>query len=151
MKTLIMSVALLCGFVGAGIVLADKKIALDDVKCPVSGSKVNEDASVAYKDAKVFFCCEKCAKAFKEDQDKFATKANHQLVATKQFAATKCPYSGGPLNDATEIEVAGAKISFCCNNCKGKAEKLEGDEKLTSIFGKEAFEKGKFAKVEEKK
>ncbi len=49
------------------------------------------------------------------------------------------------------IEVGGAKVGFCCDGCKGKAEKLKGDEQVESLFGKKAFEKGKFVKVEAKK
>ena len=32
------------------------------------------------------------------------------------------------------IEVTGTKVSFCCDNCKAKAEKMKDDEKIESIF-----------------
>ncbi len=105
-----------------------------------------------YKGGKVFFCCDNCPKAFAkklEAKDKVvAAKANHQLVATGQAKQAKCPFSGGPLK--TELTVNGAKVQFCCNNCKGKAEKMEGEEQMVALFGDEAFEKAEFKVKKEK-
>ena len=56
----------------------------------------------------------------------------------------KCPLSGGDLNKETEISIAGAKVQFCCNNCKGKAEKAKGDEQVNLVFGADAWKKGGF-------
>ena len=86
--------------------------------------------------------------AFKADTAKYATKANHQLVETKQAKLTACPLTGGKLNPETKIQVAGLDVCFCCNNCKGKVEKAKGDEQLDLVFGDKAFEKG--FKVEKK-
>ena len=61
-----------------------------------------------------------------------------------------CPLAGGELDSGTAITVKGAKIAFCCNNCKGKAEKAEGDAQLDMLFGEKAFGKAGF-KVAEKK
>lgn len=123
------------------------EIDLTDVKCimnPKASAKAEK--SVEYKGGEVFFCCDKCPKAFAkkvEGKDKLVmAKANQQLVATKQAEQAKCPFTGGPLK--TELTVNGAKIQFCCNNCKGKAEKLEGDEQLTKLFGEEAWAKAEF-------
>src|SRR5688500_8178240 len=76
-------------------------------KCPVSGQAAKEDQSVDYKGAKVYFCCENCPKAFAKETDKYSTKANHQLVATGQAKAVKCPLTGRPLNSAQTVEVDG--------------------------------------------
>ena len=128
----------------------DAKDALKDVKCPVSGQPVKADKTVDYKGGKVYFCCENCPKSF--DAKKHGTKANHQLIATGQAKQEKCMFTGGKLNPETKITVKGAAVCFCCNMCKGKAEKATGDEQITLIFSDAAFEKGGFkvAKKEEK-
>ena len=43
-----------------------------------------------------------------------------------------------------EFKVAGVKVSFCCNNCKGKAEKMTGNDQLVALIGDKAFKKGGF-------
>lgn len=116
--------------------------------CPVANKPAVADKSVDYKGGKVYFCCGGCPGAFKADTAKFATKANHQLVETKQAKLAACPLSGGKLNPETKIQVAGLDVCFCCNNCKGKVEKAKGDEQLELVFGDKAFEKG--FKVEKK-
>ncbi|MCA9133049.1 MAG: hypothetical protein KDA45_07830, partial [Planctomycetales bacterium] len=107
--------------------------------------------SADWKEGKVYFCCNGCLGKFekmsKEDKTKLAAKSNSQLVATNQYAQEVCPFSGGKLNAETKIKVNGAEVAFCCNNCKGKAEKLEGDEQLEALFGEDAFKKGKFKPV----
>lgn len=125
-------------------------VKLDGVKCIVNGkADAKADKTADYKGGKVYFCCDNCPKAFAKDEKKFATKANAQLVATKQAVQHKCPLSGGDLNKDTEITVGGAKVQFCCNNCKGKVEKATGDDQLNLVFSDDAFKKGDF-KVEKK-
>jgi hypothetical protein len=126
---------------------------LTDVKCvmrPTAAAKM--DKSVDYKEGKVYFCCDNCPKGFAakiEAKDKVvAAKGNKQLVQTGQAKQAKCPFTGGPMKE--KLTVAGAEIQFCCNNCKGKAEKMEGDEQVVALFGDEAFKKAGF-KVGEKK
>ena len=118
------------------------EIKLEGIKCPVSGQPVKEGTDVAYKGAKVFFCCNDCPKAFEKDTAKFASKANQQLVATGQAKEVKCPIAGKDLNPATAIDVAGTKVAFCCNGCKGKALAAKGDEQLNLVFSDDAFKKG---------
>jgi hypothetical protein len=65
-------------------------------------------------------------------------------LATGQAKQAKCPLSGGDLKDGTEVTIHGAKVKFCCNNCKGKAEKATGDEQVNLVFGEDAFKKGGF-------
>ena len=130
---------------------------LDGVKCifnPKAGAKAEQAAE--WKEGKVYFCCGNCKSKYekmtKDEKDKNAVQANAQLVATKQYEQKVCPLSGGKLNADTAIEVGGAKVSFCCNNCKGKVEG-EKDEakKLESVFGEKAFKTANFTKVEAKK
>ena len=123
---------------------------LDGVKCivnPKAAAKL--DKSRDYKGGSVYFCCDGCPKKFDGDTKAFATKANAQLVQTGQAKQSKCPLSGGDLNKETEITVGGAKVQFCCNMCKGKVEKAEGDAQLELVFSDAAFEKAGF-KVEKK-
>jgi YHS domain-containing protein len=128
----------------ATVVAAD--LDLEGVKCVVADKPANAEKSAEYRDSKVYFCCGNCAGKFAEDASKFAVRANHQLVATKQFEQKVCPFSGGELNPETAIKLAGVNVCFCCNNCKGKVESAEKDEaKLEMVFGDKAFEKG-FAK-----
>jgi YHS domain-containing protein len=131
----------------------DSKVDLKGIKCPVSGAQAKDIAGSSrdYKGAKVYFCCDNCPRAFDKDTAKFATKANKQLVDTKQAEEVKCPLSGQDLNPDTAIEVAGTKVCFCCNMCKGKVEKAKGDEQLDLVFGDKAFEKGFKVKKAEKK
>lgn len=125
---------------------AADKVNLDKAKCPVSGKECAPDTGVDYKvlgkDTKVYFCCNNCPKAFAKDKAKYAAKANMQLVATGQAKEIKCPFTGKDLNPDTKIKVDGTDVCFCCNNCKGSAEKLTGDEQIEKVFGDKAFEKG---------
>jgi hypothetical protein len=136
-------------------VVADE-VKLDGIKCLVAAKNAAKaDKTRDYKDGKVYFCCDNCPKKFDEDQagdKKMSTKANTQLVATGQAKQHKCPLSGGDLDKDTEITVAGAKVQFCCNMCKGKIEKLKdkADEQADAVFGDKAFEKAGF-KVEKAK
>lgn len=149
MKTRSVVAALTCAvlFVAS---LAAADVNLKGVKClmnPKAGAKAEQ--SVKYKEGKVFFCCGNCAKKFDGDKEKFATAANSQLVATKQYQQVKCPLTGGKLNKDTAIKVGAVKVAFCCNNCKGKAEKA-GDDQAELVFGDKAFKKG-FEVVKAKK
>ncbi len=119
---------------------------LEGVKCVVAPKPANASKSADYKDGKVYFCCGNCLGKFTSNSKPFAAKANMQLVATKQYEQKACPFSGGDLNPETAIKVAGTKVAFCCNNCKGKAEKAKGKEQVELVFGDKAFEKG-FAKA----
>lgn len=129
---------------------AEEKDKLNGAKCPVAGTKAaKEDQSAEYRGAKVYFCCENCPKAFAKDKAKYANKANHQLAQTGQFKQEKCPISGADLNKEQTADVAGVKVTFCCDQCKGKVEKAEGDKKLELVFADTPFEKG--FKIEKKK
>src|SRR5690606_35046311 len=97
---------------------ADEKEKKVEVVRPVSGKAINKDHSLAYKEAKVYFCCPNCPKAFEKDPAKFATNANLQLVQTEQAVEKKCPLTGRPLNKAQTVKIKGLDVQFCCANCK---------------------------------
>jgi len=128
----------------------EKKDPLEGIKCPVSDKSVKADATVDYKGGKAFFCCANCVKAFKKDTAKFATKANHQLVATGQVKQVKCPLSGTPCKPAHKETVQGVDVYFCCGRCQGKVAKAEGDAQAELVFSDKAFKKGFELKKAEK-
>ncbi len=127
---------------------AADEIKVEGIKCVVAATKDAKAANaVDYKGGKVFFCCMNCPKAFAADTAKFAAKANHQLVATKQAKQVACPFTGEAVDAATKIKVEGAEVAFCCDMCKGKAEASK--DQINLIFADKAFDKG--FKVGEKK
>ena len=127
----------------------DKEEAKFTAKCPVSGEAAVKEQSAAYKEKEVYFCCDKCKATFEADNTKFAEKANQQLVQTRQFTQVKCPLSGGDLNKEQFTKVGGAKVTFCCEKCKGAIEAATKEEQLTKIFSEKVFTKA-FAAREEK-
>lgn len=129
-------------------------VSLKGVKCIMAPKDAKEANAAEWKEGKVYFCCGGCKGKFekmtKEDKEKMAAKSNAQLVSTKQYEQKACPLSGGDVNKEASLEVNGATVLFCCNNCKGKVEKLEGDEQLDAVFGEKAFKTAKFEKVASK-
>lgn len=125
-----------------GTLVAEEKVDLSTIKCVVSGKAINPDASADYKDASVYFCCNGCPKAFAKNTEKFAAKANHQLVATKQAKQTACPFSGKGVNEAKTVEVGDISVAFCCGNCQKKVASEEGDAQVNLVFNDKAFDKG---------
>jgi len=153
MRRFSLLVAIASGLLLASVHAADtdKEVDLKGIKCIVATDKdAKADKTADYKEGKVYFCCGNCPKAFAKDEKKYATKANAQLVATKQAKQHKCPITGKDVNSEKELTVGGAKVQFCCDNCKGKVDKATGDDQLELVFSDKAFEKGEF-KVEKKK
>lgn len=149
-RTLVSCCALL---VACSLIAAEAaKLDLKDVKCPISGGAAKEAGVAEYKGAKVYFCCMNCPEGFKKDTAKFASKANHQLVQTKQFEQKCCPLAGKPVNDEKSVTIGGVAVKFCCDGCKGKVEKATDEEKLELVFADKAFDKAfGLPKKEEKK
>jgi len=126
------------------------EVKLDGVKCIVAAKNdAKADKTRDYKGGKVYFCCDMCPKAFDKDEKKFASKANAQLVQTAQAKQGKCPITGKDVDATKELTVGGAKVQFCCDNCKGKVAKATGDDQLNLVFSEDAWKKGEF-KVEKK-
>ena len=140
---------LMIAMLGGAVALAET-MDLAGIHCLFADKAVNPEKSVTYKEGKVYFCCDNCVGKFKESPEKFASKGNMQLVATKQYEQKSCPLSGGPLNPDTKLKVADAEVAFCCNNCKGKVSAAEPAEQLELVFADKAFEKAGFAKTETK-
>lgn len=121
---------------------------LTGIKCVVNGKKsATVEASVDYKAGKVYFCCEHCADAFREDLKlkdtaKFTIKANHQLVLSGQFVQTGCPMSGSPFEEDFITKVGGTKVGFCNEGCMNKVKNAENLEaKSNFVFAEAAFKR----------
>ena len=106
-----------------------------DCSCPISGQPAKADKSAELDGGKVYFCCDNCQAAFKKAPEEHAAKAHLQMVATGELVQTGCPFNGRDVNPSTVITIGDAEVGFCCNNCKGKAEKAEGDDQIALVFG----------------
>ncbi|HID23834.1 MAG TPA: YHS domain-containing protein [Planctomycetaceae bacterium] len=120
----------------------DGKVNLKGIKCLICNMQVSEDISTDYKGAKLYFGCNGCPARFKANVDKYAAKANAQLVASKQAKQKACPLSGRPCKKQISMKVADTTVYFCCNGCKRRVAKLKGDAQVEKVFGDVAFEKG---------
>ncbi|WP_235935186.1 eL24 family ribosomal protein [Candidatus Laterigemmans baculatus] len=150
LKRIVCAVAV-CGMLAGAVVAAEKaEISLEGVKCVVAPKAANAEKSASYKEGQVFFCCDGCKGKFTKDTEKFATKANQQLVATKQYEQKACPLSGGKVNPEKTVKVGNVEVGFCCGNCQGKVAAAEGDAQVALVFSEKAFEKGFTVKKAEK-
>ena len=141
MNRKLVSALLALAVLGTSFAVAEK-LKLEDLKCVVSNKKINPDAKVEYRESDLYFCCPGCPGAFDKNKEKFAAKANHQIVATGQWKQEKCPFSGGKLNPDTAVKVAGVEVCFCCKNCKKKVTDAEEAKQVDMVFGEKPFEKG---------
>jgi hypothetical protein len=132
------------------VAVVAEELDLKDIKCVVADKAANPAKSAAYKDGTVYFCCGGCQGKFAKDQKAYETKANHQLVATKQYVQKACPFSGKPVDSAVSSKVGGVDVGYCCNGCKGKVEKAEPDKQVELVFAEKAFATA-FAKAEPEK
>ncbi len=119
---------------GVSFVQADEHD-LTGVKCVVATARpVNKAQSAEFMGGKVYFCCGNCKGKFASNSKPFEAAAKMQLLQTGQIEQVACPFTGGPLNEATAVSFNGASIKFCCNNCKGKFEAATPEKKLEMAF-----------------
>ena len=131
----------ICIVAGATVVAAD--VDLKNVQCVVANKPASAGKAADYKNAKVYFCCGGCAGKFAANTKKFAERANHQLVATKQYTQKGCPFSGGAVKAGKMINIAGTEVGFCCDGCKNKVASAKDDEaRMKLVFSDKAFGKG---------
>ncbi|TWT39919.1 hypothetical protein KOR42_50410 [Thalassoglobus neptunius] len=138
------SIVMIGGFallIGTVFLEAQEKKEVSPV-CPVSGKDIDKTHSLKHLEANVYFCCPNCPKAFEANTEKFAPKANHQVVVTKQAKQVKCPISGQPLNPEMATPVSDVKVEFCCDKCLAKVKAAEGEKQLQLVFSDAAFQKG---------
>jgi YHS domain-containing protein len=114
--------------------------------CPVSGKPAGEDHVVERKNGgrteKIYFCCDNCPKAYKEDPKKFRLQVNRQLLETGQMVQVACPLTGKPINKEAKAEAGEAEVHFCCKNCLAKYNDASNEEKLQLVFSPAALKKG---------
>lgn len=145
----IVSAAAMCGLLAGVVVAAEKaEVKLDGVQCVVAPKAAKAEKSASYKEGTVYFCCDGCKGKFEKDTAKYATKANKQLVATKQYEQKACPLTGNKTNPEKTVKVDGVVVAFCCGNCQGKVAAAEGEEQVALVFAEKPFEKGFTAKKE---
>lgn len=150
--TLLASLAVLVAGSAISAEKAEKEEDKQPITCPISNKPIDKEAAVDYKGGKLYFCCQNCPKAFAKSPEKWAAKANLQLVATKQFKQKACPISGQPCKAEHFAKISGVKVHFCCPNCKGKAEKTKKAEQVNLVFGDKPFKKAfEIAKKKEEK
>jgi YHS domain-containing protein len=143
MKTFMTFVAI-CVVASATVIAAG--VDLKKVQCVVANKAATAGQSADYKNAKVYFCCGGCAGKFAANAKKYAERANHQLVATKQYVQKGCPFSGGQVKAGKSINIAGTDVGFCCDGCKNKVASAKDDAaRMKLVFSEKAFGKG-FAK-----
>lgn len=109
------------------------------VICPVSGEPAAKDVSVSYNGGVVHFKCKGCKAKFEKSPDKYAAKANLQLVSTGQATQVACPVSGKKCNEGTKLSLAGVDVRFFCKGCRASVAKAEPDAQLELVFGNEPF------------
>ena len=120
---------------------ADKPKAELKPLCPVTGKPVDKSVSIDYHDGKVYFSNAEAAKKFQDNVEKYAARANLQLVVTGQARQTACPLMGKPVVSGKSVMVSGVKVELCCNICKTKVSKAKPEEQLEMVFGA-GFDKG---------
>ena len=146
-KHILLSLALI-----SAILIANDDPKAKTITCVVSGDEINKselkdhDYS-SYKDGKVYFCCGGCKMDFDEAPNKFATKANFQLVTSGQYVQTSCPITGDTpghthhgLEDVRKVTVDGMNVDLCCPGCLKKYNK--SSDKFSLLFSDKAYKKG---------
>ncbi|HUT91672.1 MAG TPA: hypothetical protein VMY37_19390 [Thermoguttaceae bacterium] len=111
------------------------------IVCPVSGETASKAVKVAFNGADVYLCCAGCKAKFEKDPQKYAAKANHQLVSTGQAVQVACPVSGGKVNKDVKLKVAGVDVAFFCGGFRAEVAEAKADQHLQLVFGNEAFQK----------
>ena len=133
---------------GAG---APKAVKLQTT-CPVGGEKISKASYADHEGHRVYFCCDDCKGKFTKEPKKFATAANAQLFATKQFKQVKCPLTGKDVKEGLTVKVAGQEVGLCCAGCEKKVTGMEEKDQVEALFGEKAFEKSfELAKKKEAK
>jgi len=71
------------------------------VACPLSGEPINPKVFVEYGGKKVYMCCKKCVKHFKESPAKYA-----KAIAASYTYQTKCPVTGEEIDPTSFTQLA---------------------------------------------
>ncbi len=123
------------------VAAADKAKSQAKPLCPVTGKAIDKSVSIDYKNGKLYLFSAEALKKFQDNVEKYAARANLQLVVTGQAHQTACPLMGKPVVAGKSVVVSGVKVELCCNICKAKVTKAKPEEQLEMIFGT-GFDKG---------
>ncbi len=93
--------------------------------CPISGKPIDKKIYADYNGERVYFCCEDCKAAFKNDPAEVISKLKADGVKLEKVSMmqTKCPVMGGKIDKKLSAVHDGKKVYFCCPACKAKFEK----------------------------
>lgn len=117
-------------------------------RCPVTGERVSEEASIDYMGGKLYFSGAECIGKFRANKFEYEAKANAQLVVTGQFKQVRCPVSGDEFALGIKTKICGVDVRFCSAECAKKVRRASADQRAELVFGK-GFDKG-FATTREK-
>lgn len=117
--------------VSAMALLAGSALANDPVNklCPVSGKAGDPTVTTTYV-KKLSFCCGNCKAKFEKDPSALAKE-----LAEYKPDSGKCLVSGKEADKAQVLEYK-AKVTTCCNKCKGAFEK-EPDKYIAKALKKD--------------
>jgi len=100
--------------------------------CPGSGMPVAEGNLALYNGFAVGFCCDDCKANWNG-----APEAKKVAYIASQHAPenANCPGSGNPINAEVVALYRGHTVGFCCENCQGKFNAMNDDEKTAIVAG----------------
>jgi len=107
--------------------------------CPVTGDPADARFSISYQGAKLAFASAEARREFRKQPGRFTARANAQLVATGQAEQRKCPIEGRPVVPSLFLNLAGADVAFCCEDCQRQVADAPADRALELVFSDEPF------------
>ncbi len=94
-----------------------------EVRCPVSGEKIDRKVFVETKGMKVYFCCTKCIEKYKADPAKYVTQVKSQQIAlAPKKVQVNCPACGKGIDRSVSMKHHDQELYFCCDKCMAKFE-----------------------------
>lgn len=82
------------------------------VKCPVTGGKLDRQFYFEMPREDVYFASADALEKFKKDRKTYEAKLNECFTYQ-----TMCPVSNKEINPEAGVEIAGKTVYFCCNAC----------------------------------
>lgn len=108
---------------------------LRSARCPVTGERVSEEASLGYRGGRIYFSSAESVDKFTADPAKYQALANAQLVFTGQFQQMRCPLSGDALNPRLKLKVCGVDVWFSSVDGVKEARRAAVDRRTEMVFG----------------
>lgn len=120
--------------------------ALKRARCVVQPDKpVSTQHSLVYRKGRLFFSSAASVETYRKDPKGFQSRANFQLVVTKQYLQHACPLSGEtPDEDGAMIRIGGIDIEVLCADCAKEISNDPLEEQIEMLFDADGFRMGKF-------